>query len=94
MIKYFHILALILYGYTNYYREFHIFEREMAARNNDLGKYGTSLVYFTHISFVRRFLKLIISVINKNCHHIPDDINALLFSCIAKRFYWIRQHNS
>lgn len=52
MIKFFHIFALVLYSYTNYYREVNIIPREMAARNYEFGKFGNSFVFLTNINFV------------------------------------------
>lgn len=56
MIIIFHIFVVVLFYYTNYFREYYVIEKEMRHRNNEFGDFESSYVFLTNINFVREFI--------------------------------------
>lgn len=52
MILIFHLIVVVLFYYTNYYREYYMLEKEMKMRDNAFGDYECSYVFLTSINFV------------------------------------------
>lgn len=52
----FHIFVVVLFYYTNYFREYYVIEKEMRHRNNEFGVYESSYVFLTNINFVREII--------------------------------------